>query len=80
MNSSELEETVKWGVPTYTLAGKIIVSFAGFKNHCAVWFQQGLFLEDRQGVLENAQEGTTRGVRQWGFADGEKVNARLLKS
>ncbi len=80
LQSSELEETVKWGAPTYTLNGKIVASIAGFKQHCALWFHQGVFLKDTAGKLVNAQQGTTRGLRQWRFEQGDKVDAALVKS
>mgnify|MGYP002625354686 CR=1 FL=1 len=67
LNDCGLEETVKWGAPTYTLDGKIVVSFAGFKNHCALWFHNGAFLKDTDKVLINAQKCTTRGLRQGRF-------------
>jgi len=41
MLATELEEEVKWGMPTYRINGKNVVSFAGFKNHYGVWFHQG---------------------------------------
>ena len=41
---SELEETVKWGMPVYTLDGKNVVGIAGFKKHYGLWFYQGVFL------------------------------------
>jgi len=36
LNSTELEETIKWGVPVYTLDGKNLVGIAVFKNHAAL--------------------------------------------
>ncbi len=80
LHSTELEETLKWGVPTYTLDGKNILSLAGFKNHCAIWFHNGVFLKDKDEKLMNAQEGTTRGQRQWRFVVGDKFPKRLVKS
>ena len=56
MNSAGLIETVKWGAPHYTFDGKIVVGLAGFKNHCAFWFNQGVFLKDKAKVLVNAQD------------------------
>lgn len=78
--ATELEETIKWGAPTYTLNGKNVVSLAGFKNHCALWFHQGAFLKDKNKILVNAQDGKTKGLRQWRFEAGDKINARLVKS
>ena len=80
MCSTELEETVKWGVPTYTLNGKNIIGLAGFKNHCAIWFHNGVFLKDKDKQLVNAQEGTTKAQRQWRFEAGDKFPKRLVKS
>ncbi len=80
LNASELVETVKWGSPTYTLDGAILISLVGFKNHCALWFHQGAFLQDEKAVLVNAQEGTTKGMRQLRLADGDKVNKTLVKA
>lgn len=80
LTASELEETVKWGTPTYTLEGKNVVGLAAFKNHCALWFHQGVFLKDEKRKLVNAQEGTTKALRQWRFEQGDKLNKRLLQS
>lgn len=80
LTSSELEETVKWGTPTYTLDGKNVVGLAAFKNHCALWFHQGVFLKDEKKKLVNAQEGTTKALRQWRFEQGDKLNKRLVQS
>jgi len=77
---SELTETVKWGGPSYTLDGRIVMGMVGFKNHSALWFQQGVFLKDKGKKLLNAQEGTTRGMRQWRFALGEKIDSKLVKA
>lgn len=46
LNSSELVEAVKWGSPSYILDNNILISLVGFKNHCAIWLHQGVFLED----------------------------------
>jgi len=52
--STELEETIKWGMPYYTWSGKNIVGMSGFKSYFGLWFTQGVFLKDRAGVLINA--------------------------
>ncbi len=80
LQTSELIEEVKWGVPSYTLDNKILISIAGFKNHCAVWFHQGVFLKDSVSALVNAQEGTTKGMRQLRIGPGDKVDEKLLRS
>jgi hypothetical protein len=37
----ELEEAIKWGMPSFLFRGKIVCGIAGFKAHCALWFWQG---------------------------------------
>lgn len=77
---SGLEETVKWGAPAYTYEGKNLVGMVGFKNHCALWFHNGVYLKDPDKRLVNAQEGRTRGLRQWRFEVGDKLPVRPLKA
>lgn len=80
LKSSELVEAVKWGGPCYILDKNILISLVGFKNHCAVWFHQGVFLEDAKAVLVNAQEGTTKGMRQLRIEEGDKISKALVKA
>ena len=37
----EAEETIKWGMPHFTLDGAILASFAGFKQHVAFYLRGG---------------------------------------
>ena len=73
VNSTTLEETVKWGRPVYTLEGKNVLGIGAFKNHCALWFFQGGLLEKNTALLINAQEGKTKALRQIKFEKGEKL-------
>ena len=75
---SELKEEVKWGAPIYTLKGKNVVGLAAFKNHFAVWFHNGVFLKDKKKKLLNAQEGVTRGLRQWRFEEMNDIDPKIL--
>ena len=54
--STGLKETVKWGMPVYTLKDKNVAGFSSFKSWTGIWFYQGAFLKDPAGVLINAQE------------------------
>ncbi len=80
LNATELREEVKWGSPSYSLDKSVLVSIVGFKNHCAVWFHQGVFLKDKKSLLVNAQEGTTKGMRQLRLEEGDKLNKAVLKA
>ena len=77
---TELVETVKWGVPYYTINGKNVVGIAAFKEHFALWFTQGVFLKDPHKKLINAQEGTTKGLRQWRFESMDEIDPAILKA
>ena len=44
-----------------------------FKSWTGLWFYQGVFLEDPERVLINAQEGTTKALRQWRFFSAEEI-------
>lgn len=71
--STQLEEEVKWGMPVYTLNNKNVAGFSAFKNWTGIWFFQGVFLKDRKEKLINAQEGVTRGLRQWRFGSVDEI-------
>ena len=71
--STVLEETIKWGIPVYTLNNKNVAGFSAFKSWVGIWFFQGVFLKDEAGLLINAQEGTTKGLRQWRFKSAQEI-------
>lgn len=74
-----LKEEVKWGTPHYTLDKKIVIGLAGFNNHCAIWFHQGVFLKDPKNVLINAQKGKTKGLRQWRFTNEKDLDLPAIQ-
>ena len=76
--NANFEETVKWGVPTYCLDNKNLIGIGVFKEHLGLWFHQGSFLKDKHKVLINAQEGKTKGLRQWRFGPGDEVPESIL--
>ncbi|XOV86406.1 MAG: YdeI family protein [Pseudomonadota bacterium] len=78
--SSGLDETFKWGTPTYVLEGKNVVGLAAFKSYVGLWFHQGVFLEDSAGVLINAQANRTRAMRQWRFDPVGKIDLALVRA
>ncbi|WP_108805446.1 YdeI family protein [Aquimarina sp. Aq107] len=78
MISTEMEETMKWGTPTYMIGGKNVIGLTAFKSYVGIWFHQGVFLKDDQGKLINAQEGKTKGLRQWRFSSYEEIEKDLV--
>ena len=73
LKDSELAETIKWGGPCYTLQGRNVIGLAAFRHHLALWFHQGVLLDDPEKVLVNAQEGKTRAQRQWRFTRDDRI-------
>lgn len=78
--ATELEETVKWGGPCYTYAGKNVVGLGAFKSYVGLWYFQGALLSDPQGVLINAQAGKTKAMRQWRFTSSRDIKVRTIKA
>ncbi|MBT8308964.1 MAG: hypothetical protein HKO72_03730 [Flavobacteriaceae bacterium] len=75
---TEFIETLKWGIPTYTVNGKNVAGIAGFKDHFGIWFFNGVFLKDEEKVLMNAQEGKTKAMRQWRFKSIDELDEKLI--
>ena len=79
LQSTKLDETVKWGAPCYTFDGKNVVGIGAFKTYFGLWFHQGALLSDPLGVLINAQEGKTKAQRQWRMQSKKDIKARAIK-
>ena len=75
---TDLKEEIKWGMPVYTIDGENVVGIAAFKNHYGLWFYQGVFLKDKEGLLQNAQEGKTKAMRHLRFDSKTKPKAPLI--
>ena len=78
LSETELEETLKWGMPTYVFKKRNLVGIGAFKNWSVLWFHDGALLKDDQKVLVNAQEGKTQGMRQWRFKSLEDINKEQI--
>lgn len=78
--NSPMQETVKWGMPTYTFENKNLIGIGAFKNHIALWFFQGVLLKDKFKLLHNAQEGKTKALRQTHFKSLDEINDTIIKA
>ncbi|MFD1163137.1 MULTISPECIES: YdeI/OmpD-associated family protein [Hwangdonia] len=78
INSTELEETVKWSAPVYTLNNKNVIGLGAFKNHFGIWFFNGVFLKDKHNVLVNAQEEKTKALRQMRFESVSDIDKNVV--
>lgn len=76
--ATELQETVKWGVPTYTINNKNVVGIGAFKSYFGLWFFNGVFLSDPHNILINAQEGKTKGMRQIHFKSIDELDKSII--
>jgi len=76
--TTELQETVKWGIPTYTINNKNVISISAFKSHFGMWFFNGVFLTDPHQILHNAQEGKTKGMRQLRFKNATDIDKSII--
>ncbi|NUY82380.1 YdeI/OmpD-associated family protein [Flavobacterium sp. MAH-1] len=74
IDKTELVEMTKWGGPVYTIDKKNVIGIGGFKSYVAIWFWNGVFLKDSAKKLVNANEGVTKGLRQWRFASKSEID------
>lgn len=77
---TELEETFKWSFPTYTLKNKNVLAICKFKQHFCIWFFNGVFLSDPKNLLQNAQEGKTKAMRQWKFTSMQEIDEMTVSA
>ena len=75
--STEVEETLKWNAPVYTVDGKNVLGLGAFKNHFGIWFFNGVFLKDEKNLLEQAHE-TTKALRQMKFMAMEDIDKNAV--
>jgi uncharacterized protein YdeI (YjbR/CyaY-like superfamily) len=78
--STDLAEEVKWGGPCYACDGQNLVGIGGFKSYFGLWFHQGALLQDKNKVLINAQEGTTKALRQWRMQSAKDIKPATIKA
>ena len=77
--STELEETIKWYIPTYCVNNKNVIGLIRLKDGVGIWFHQGVFLSDRYDLLVNAQEGKTKGMRSLRITRVNDISEEVLR-
>lgn len=78
LNDTLLEETIKWGIPVYTLNEENVVGISAFKSYFGLWFYQGALLSDPSKVLINAQEGVTKAMRQYRLNSANDIDKQTI--
>lgn len=76
--TTELEETIKWNFPVYTLNNKNVLGLGAFKNYFGIWFFNGVFLKDEHNLLVNAQDGKTKAMRQMRFSSIADIKSNFV--
>ncbi len=76
--NTELQETIKWGGPVYTINNKNVVGLGAFISYVGLWFFQGVLLNDKKKRLVNAQEEVTKALRQLRFNSIDEINDKLV--
>lgn len=78
INTTEVEETIKWSAPIYAVNGKNILGLGAFKKHFGIWFFNGVFLKDEHNLLVNAQENKIKALRQMRFESIKDINKNIV--
>lgn len=75
---TELEERLKWGMPSYECNGQNVIGIGAFKNHIGIWFHQGALLSDPHNLLINAQKGKTKAMRSIQITKERTIDPKIL--
>jgi hypothetical protein len=71
----EVEETIKWGMPSFTYHG-ILCGFAAFKAHCAFRFWRG----ERFGCIESVKDLPSKKVLLGHIKEAMRLNEEGIKA
>jgi uncharacterized protein YdeI (YjbR/CyaY-like superfamily) len=74
--SPKLKETIKWGVPYYE-GKKNVLGMTSFKDHVAIWFQEGVHLSDPKKLLVQAQD-ITKAQRQIRISENDNPDYETI--
>ncbi len=71
-----INETTKWGASVYTHNGKNVLSIGAFKNHLALVFFNGVFIDDVFNVFSS--DTTAKAMRQWKFKSLKEIDEKKI--
>jgi len=80
LERSELSETIKWAMPVYSMGKKNVATLFYAKAYVGVWFNQGVLLNDPNGVLVNASPGKTVAQRQLRLGPDDAVDEHMVRA
>ena len=70
--STQLSETIKWGVPCFVFEESNIVLLGSFKAFCSISFFKGSLMKDSKGILSKPGENS-QSVRMLKFTDIDQI-------
>lgn len=73
----QIEETIKWGAPTFEYKG-IMLTMVAFKHFAAVWFHKGALFNDPKSLLEASSE-VTKSMRKYRINTMEDLDEEGLR-
>lgn len=73
LSDCELEEEIKWSVPTYTLNGANILILSAFRQYASISFFRGVLLSDPEKILQSPGENS-QAIRLLKFTDVEQID------
>ncbi len=74
--STDLKETIKWRMPTFTYNNKDIMSLGAFKSHHENWIFQGTLLKGQKHILTSQEK--TKNIRQWRLTHDSIIDKSLF--
>lgn len=78
MKDAGLEPAIKWGIPVYGTHGQNVAGIGVFKSYFGIWFYQGVFLRDPDGVLIQGTSGSTKAQRQMRFQPSDTLDTARI--
>ncbi len=75
----QIEEDLKWQMPSFELDGKIILSFAAYKKHCVLRFWKGIKMDDPDDLLTQIGKTEMSHIGNFSTLDMLPSNAVLKK-
>ncbi|MFM2226390.1 MAG: hypothetical protein RJA07_2592 [Bacteroidota bacterium] len=71
----DTEEIISYGMPAFKVYGRVLVYFAGFKNHCSLFPANASLIAEMKTELKNYK--TSKGTIQFEF--GKPLPINLIK-
>lgn len=75
----QVEEAIKWGIPSFVYRGKLMCSMAAFKQHATFGFWQGANIVGAQQSADSDAMGQFGRLSKIGDLPGKRELTRLVK-